>query len=443
MAGFGGSGPYDYTVQQPDIAGSLLGGIQAGQQLGAARDAINQKKQYADDLHSTLSNPTPQAFSALIAKYPQQQKAFQASWDILNKDQRDQQFSAGTQAYSAIQNGKPDVALGILDKQIAALENSGQDAGNLTKIKDAIERDPQGAGAQIALSLSSYDPDRWGKIATEMRASQLAPAQSRKAGAEAEKASYEARNTPERLALENSQTRGAIRNLDSQIGERAQRLNLDRDKLQTDTELKLNELGQKATTLDDGAKKLVNDSAIASVAADQTAGQFLDLASQLDKAGGGYGAFSTASEFLKSATGNQDALSAMRREYIRLRNTQAIKNLPPGAASDADVAMSMQGFPEPSADAKTLAQFLRGTAKLSQLEAANENAKSEWVNSVGHLGKPKRDIEIDGVSVPAGTTYMDFAKKYVGAKTQQRGAEQSQQQVPSRSYMRFATPGGQ
>lgn len=193
MAGFGGNGPYDYTVQQPDIAGSLLGGIQAGQQLGAARDAINQKKQYADDLHSTLSNPTPQAFSALIAKYPQQQKAFQASWDILNKDQQDQQFSAGTQAYSAINNGKPEVAIGILDKQISALENSGQDPANLISIRDAVRRDPRGAGAQIALSLSSFDPERWGKIATELRASEAAPANLVEAQSKASKAATDAK----------------------------------------------------------------------------------------------------------------------------------------------------------------------------------------------------------------------------------------------------------
>lgn len=105
--------------------------------------------------------------------------------------------------------------------------------------------------------------------------------------------------------------------------------------------------------------------------------------------------------------------------------------------------MAMEGFPKETADAKTLSSFLRGTAKLSQIEAVNENAKSEWVNSVGHLGKPKRDIEIDGISVPAGTTYTEFAKNYIGKKTEQRGAQQAQQQVPKRSYMRFAQPGGQ
>ena len=273
MAGFGGSGPYDYTVQQPDIAGSLLGGIQAGQQLGAARDAINQKKQYADDLHSTLSNPTPQAFSALIAKYPQQQKAFQASWDILNKDQRDQQFSAGTQAYSAIQNGKPDVALGILDRQIAALENSGQDAGNLIKIKDAVERDPQGAGAQIALSLSSYDPDRWGKIAGEMRASAKAPAEQSLSEAKATKAATDAKFAESKAVQDLAKGGWEINKLANDINISRQNaqiaaMNAATSRLDSGTKSEANRLKADELRLKLADKVAARDSAVATKAAE-------------------------------------------------------------------------------------------------------------------------------------------------------------------------------
>lgn len=218
MAGFGGNAPYDYSVQQPDIAGSLLGGIQAGEKIAASRQATDLSKQYSEDLHNTLANPTPQAFSALIAKYPQQQKAFQASWGILNKEQQDQQFSAGTQAYSAIQNGKPEVAVDLLDKQISALENAGQDAGNLTKIKEAVQRDPQGAGAQIALSLSSFDPDRWGKIASEMRSSAKAPAEQSLAEAKASKAATDAKYSESKAVQELSKGGWEIQKLANDIG---------------------------------------------------------------------------------------------------------------------------------------------------------------------------------------------------------------------------------
>ena len=86
---------------------------------------------------------------------------------------------------------------------------------------------------------------------------------------------------------------------------------------------------------------------------------------------------------------------------------------------------------------------MRGMAKLNQLTAVTENAKAEWVNSVGHLGKPKTDINIDGINVPAGSTFTDFARQYLATKAEQRGAQQSQQNVGSRSYMRWANPQGQ
>ena len=234
-----------------------------------------------------------------------------------------------------------------------------------------------------------------------------------------------------------------IRDIDSNISTRAGQLGLDRDKLQSEVEMKLYELGQKGNTLDDGAKKIINDSTVAGVAATQASGQMLDLATRLEKQGGGYGAFSTANEWLKGATGNQDAITQMRQEYARIRNNQAVKMLPPGPASDKDIAMAMQGFPKETADAATMASFLRGMAKLNQYTAATENAKSEWVNAVGHLGKPKTDINVGGVNVPAGSTFADFAAKYVGQLAGQLGVQQGQQQVPQRSYMKYATPGAQ
>lgn len=437
------TGPFDYTVQQPDIAGSLLGGIQAGAQFGAQQAARERHKQFSVDLQGHLANPSFKSTSELIAKYPEFRESLSASFETLDKGQKEQVFKDGTQAIVAIKNGKPEVARKILDDRITAYENSGMDTSDLVNLRNQLDNDPRAVESGLSLTMSSLNPEGFSKIASEERAANLAPYELGKAKAESGIKQAEARYAPEKEFLGSAKTRADIKNTISMANDRADRLGLDRDRLNSDIDAKINELGQKATTLDDGAKKLVNDSVVASVAADQAAGQFLDLASQIDQLGGGYGAAATAAEFWANATGSQDAMSAARREYVRLRNTQAIKNLPPGAASDADVAMAMEGFPKETADAKTLSSFLRGTAKLSQIEAVNENAKSEWVNSVGHLGKPKRDIEIDGISVPAGTTYTEFAKNYIGKKTEQRGAQQAQQQVPKRSYMRFAQPGGQ
>lgn len=444
------AGPFDYTVEPPNIVGSILGGIQGGQQLRAnqdalaARDMADQKEQeYQKDFESYIQNPTFKGTADFIAKYPEQAKPFEASWNIRSKGQNDQIFSTGIQALNALDSNRPEVALKLFDEQISAMENAGEDTKDFKAIRDSIERNPTGAKGAIGLALASYKPEEFSKIAQTRREEAKAPYELAKAQAESGIKQAEAIYAPERELLESSKTRSELRNIDSQIKDRSKRLFLDQDKLQTETELKLNELGQKATNLDDGAKKLVNEAVISSVAADQAAGSMLDLAGRIDAEGGGYGALTNATEWLKNATGNQDALTDMRKEYIRLRNTQAIKMLPPGVATDKDVAMALEGFPSPSADAGTLSSFLRGMAKLNQAAAVGENAKSEWVNSVGHLGKPKNDIVIDGVNVPAGTTFTDFTRNYLSEKTGQRGAEQAQQQVPQRSYMKYAQPRAQ
>lgn len=185
--------PFDYTIQQPNIAGSLMGGIQAGQQLGAQRAGQEKQRQYAADLQSYLSAPSAQSASAMMAKYPEFQKSMSASFETFDKGQKEDIFKSGTQAYSAIQNGKPEIAKQILDERITAAENAGQDASDLISLKQSLERDPGATGAALGLTLSSLDPDKWSKIATEQRASAMAPSELTASQAKAAKAAVDAK----------------------------------------------------------------------------------------------------------------------------------------------------------------------------------------------------------------------------------------------------------
>lgn len=452
-------GPINYIQNVQNPFNSVANGMMQGLQLGGAIQAQQEKqrqielqKQMQLDLGQLASkpNPTAQDFAQITTKYPQLAEHFKNTWTMLNTDQQQNQLSSATQVYAALQAGKPEIAQKLLEDQATAYTNAGDEKnakinGTLAQL---IQQSPETAKTSAGLFLSSVlGPDKFAStfigLSGDQRAQEKQPGEVATINANARKATYEANNTPQRLALENNYKASEIRNLDSQIGERASRLKLDRDKLQSDVELKLYELGQKAGTLDDGAKKLINDSTVASVSADQSANQMLDLAGRLDKQGGGYGAFSTAGEWMKKMTGNQNAITEMRQEYTRLRNNQALKMLPPGPASDKDIAVAMQGFPPDTADASTMSSFLRGMAKLQQYSAVAENAKAEWVNSVGHLGKPKTDIIIDGINVPTGSTFTDFTRQYMGSKVEQRAAQQAQQQIPNRSYMRWAQPGAQ
>lgn len=195
-------GPIDYSslIQAPDLGGTLLQGFQAGAGIRQAiderelqRQAMDQQEQYKVDLQSALSNPTPQAFAALTAKYPQQREAFKQSWEMLDKGQQDAEFKSGAQVYSALRQNKPEIALQELQKTIDAHANSGEDTADLENIKRLIQSDPKAASGHIGLVLSSIDPDRWGKIAGELRESDIAPAKLSEAQAKAYKAGVDAK----------------------------------------------------------------------------------------------------------------------------------------------------------------------------------------------------------------------------------------------------------
>jgi hypothetical protein len=223
----------------------------------------------------------------------------------------------------------------------------------------------------------------------------------------------------------------------SKAADRYARLGLDIDTFTTGTKIKIAELRQKFGELPDDARKLVNEGAVTAAGAEQAVAQYADLAQKIDGLGGSWGAGSTAHEFLKRATGSEDAISGLKREYTRMASTGVLKLLPPGPASDKDVALAREGIPNANSSPEVMASYLRGMAKLSSYDAAFNNAKSEWVGAVKHLGTAKTDIEIDGVKVPAGTTFNAFARQFIEKKADQSYNAAITQR---RSYMRFAKP---
>lgn len=212
------AGPYDYNIQQPNITGSLLGGISAGQQVGARQAAQDKAAMYQADLQNYLQNPTARGASAMIAKYPESQKALASSFDIYDKGQKEEIFKSGTQAYSAIQNGKPEIAIGILDQRIQAAANSGQDTSDLESLKQSIQQNPQGAAAGLALTMSSMNPDAWSKIASEQRESELAPSKLSESEAKAQKAGVDAKFAESKAVQDLAKGGWEINKLQNDIG---------------------------------------------------------------------------------------------------------------------------------------------------------------------------------------------------------------------------------
>ena len=448
---------YSLNVQSPFEA--ALGGFKIGAtiaDIGAQRQLQEQELVRKQSLQTQVNaliqnqNPTARDFTNVAMLLPEKEAAsMRANFETLSKDQQQNQLRFGGQVISAFSSKQPQYGIQLLKDRAVAERNSGREseAKAYEVAAQLAENDPASALKIAGINMASLAQFGGDKVLESSIKALKAPGEIRTAEAGAIKEELVTANTPTRLALENTQTAANLRNIDSQILERSNklvldrdRLKLDRDKLQSDVEAKLFELNQKGTTLDANAAKIVNDAAVAAVGSEQAAGRMLDLASRMESAGGGKGLGTSFSEKVKNLTGNQDGFSQLRNEYTRLRNTQAIKSLPPGVATDKDIELALKGLPPETADAAVLASFLRGMAKMSQYDAVAESAKSEWVNSNGTLGRANKDIDIGGIQVPKGTTYVDFARQFMDQRAQDLAADQSGRAVSGRGYMRFANP---
>lgn len=115
---------------------------------------------------------------------------------------------------------------------------------------------------------------------------------------------------------------------------------------------------------------------------------YTDLANRYEQAQGRLtsGAAGTVQEWLKEQTGNQDELTALRKDWSKIKASELVRNLPPGAASDSDIMLAKEGFLPTNADPKTVASFLRGLAKLRKLNAEYNAFKADYLSEKKNPG---------------------------------------------------------
>lgn len=210
--------PIDYInrIPMPDIGAKA---IRLGQTLGARRDKIAAEKAaqeaqqgYRADLEAAFSSGRPEDFAALIAKHPQQREALKESWDVLNEGQKEAEFRESVNIYQAMQTD-PEYGISLLNDRIAAGENSGEDVSSLRMIAEVAKQNPGMATNQIALTLSSLEPEKWSKMGVERRKRELESAEKTEAEADAFKAAQAAGFFESQTVLDMQKKGMEIKNL--------------------------------------------------------------------------------------------------------------------------------------------------------------------------------------------------------------------------------------
>ena len=133
------------------------------------------------------------------------------------------------------------------------------------------------------------------------------------------------------------------------------------DKLSTGQKNKVMELSDEAFKFNDSSNEL------------------LSLAEQYEKIDPASGIAASVDEGLKSLLGTEDAVTELRARFNSIRANVTVNNLPPGAASDADVKLVLDGFLSANANPETVASFLRGLSKISLYKAERSNYVSNFI----------------------------------------------------------------
>jgi hypothetical protein len=116
----------------------------------------------------------------------------------------------------------------------------------------------------------------------------------------------------------------------------------------------------------------------------------LDLAAEMDNIADQYAKLDPASGIaanigsaLKDITGQQDAVTILRRRYDAVITGMGLANLPPGAASDKDVELVFRGFLPSNARPETVASFLRGLSKVAKYKSNRAQFTSNYIRETG------------------------------------------------------------
>jgi len=425
--------PIDYTVpmQNPlaafEQAANFGMGIQQNQQaLEANRLKIEAEKAGQERLRQVgelvMKAASPDATIddmravMMTAASPEQLKAYESKLSAMTTEQKKAEFTPALQVKYALNSGKPDLAKKILMDRATALENSG-DAAGAQRARAMAETIDDDGGVTVSADIASklaFDSEIGTPALEAMRKELLAPAEIAKGKAEADRAGSLAKsavsqaiidevgaeNAPAMAKLERQSKAVGIQLDQARIREIGNSIKVANENLKMAREAATG-LGVKLPV---ATQALVNKVATDSVVNQQAGLNYIDFANRVAGSNVRGGFMGTADKFIQGMGGDPNLI---RLEATKLINSDAMAGLPAGSASDKDVAMVREGYPD-NVNSKTLTQFFRGTAKVKLIQAQTQSNTAEWLTMNGTLGPARAPMTVGGRPVKPGETFTKF-----------------------------------
>jgi hypothetical protein len=424
--------PIDYFAQLApyDIGASIDAQRQQRQQqalLQAQQQrAAQQQAQLEAAQQDAIKNPSAAAFSKLLVLDPKAHEGIKAAWGLKDEAQQKADLQEITAIDGLLAAGRHDEAKVRVKRRRDADAKAGLDTEDDDEMLAVLDEDPAQArlytGSLLAGILGDKAPEVIKTLGEDRRADAELPTKIASTTASTAKTLAEAEQVAPNAAAERDLKAASAAKMAADVDTAAARLGLDRERLSFDIDAKNRELGLKEGELSDGARSAVNQAVIGSVSSRQLATRAATLADKFQEApavGGKTGA--TWANWYAATTGDASAVTQLRREYTQLRASQAVKNLPPGPASDKDIQLALKGFPSDTDNRETLVSFLRGMEKLNNLVADQQDRQADWLaGNKGSLGPARAGFFVGNTFVQPGTRFDDIEK--ANRKEQARAA---------------------
>ena len=196
--------PINYGVEIQDPTQSFLSAFQTGAAIQDTRlkqeqqqqQMANQKLIQEGFIKLRQPGATAADYANLAMVLPETQaKAVRESFSMLSSERQQNALQQSGQIFSAFKSGKPEIAISLLERQIQAKRNSGDNEGAmfLETWRDVAKEDPKATEDYFGFTISQMPGgdkviESAVKLGTERRAEAQAPAQLTEAMAKADKA---------------------------------------------------------------------------------------------------------------------------------------------------------------------------------------------------------------------------------------------------------------
>lgn len=395
-------------------------GLQALQGLGSIAQTYQAAKQqeadaaFQKEYAAAIQSGDRQQVRDLMTKYPGQLEKIQSGMKWADEDQRS---SIGTLAAGArLASSSPEAMQSWLQNNARELARVGVDPNNVAQM---YQQNPSGFGEFVDhLGMAALGPidyfnvqdkmvgreiDR-GRLAETIRSNQAGEALQ----ARGQNLSYQSAMTghniaAQRLALDQQEFGFKMQ----QAQEKAQQL--------------ISEAPKLSVNMEKGIETAVNNA----TASSNSANSMSALAQQFRAEKPTTGLFGNAQNMFAKLTGSDTTLRDLRIRQNALVNSQVLKFLPPGPATDKDVEIVRQGAPTDMDNPETVARWLDAMANLERRNAQFNEFKAEWMSANGNPGQSRNGGQILGLDVKKGESLGSAVKRYMSMNTDAAPAQDS------------------